>query len=140
MRDNRVQAAEIPLAPMIDCVFLLLIYFLLSAALLQPEVDHSVVLPGSGSPTFIPEELIIEFVGGELRVNDSRYGSSDQSHWPELRALLLALSQLSQANDRTIPVIILPEPDTTHDAVTRLIALCHASGLERLTFGTVPSM
>lgn len=135
MNDSTSQAAEIPLAPMIDCVFLLLIYFLLSAALLQPEVDHPVNLPAGDSTAVLPDELIIELIAATITINGTSYGNANSAHSRDLRVLLNTLGQLSRNHDQPLPVIILPEPDSSHEAVTRLIALCHASGLSRITFG-----
>lgn len=140
MNDDTAQATEIPLAPMIDCVFLLLIYFLLSAALLLPEVDHPVSLPAGSSATTLPEELIVELTAdGTAVINGTPYGNATGHPPAELNTLLYTLAGLSHRHNQPCPVILLPDPATPHDAVTRMISLCHDCGLHNVTFGKMTS-
>ena len=53
------EKSGLQIAPLIDVVFLLLIYFMVSARLKRPEADISLALPGSVSSSvelIIPDE------------------------------------------------------------------------------------
>ena len=61
-RKPAIPRAQLQIAPMIDVVFLLLIYFMVSASLARQEADLSFQLPGSliqSTPLDIPDEPII---------------------------------------------------------------------------------
>ena len=62
----------IDMAPLIDCVFLLLVFFMLSSSFLQPAIPLQ--LPESTSTLMPdPERLVISInEAGELFVNDAR--------------------------------------------------------------------
>ncbi len=81
-----------PLASMIDCVFLLLIYFMVSATLERQEADIAFELPGvieQDSPMEMPDEQIIEVYGnGQVIVNDYSYDEPNAAHFVELAAML----------------------------------------------------
>ena len=44
---------EVDLTPMIDVTFLLLIYFMVTTMIKQPEAELSVILPGKSAPAAI---------------------------------------------------------------------------------------
>jgi len=60
---------EVDLTPMIDVTFLLLIYFMVTTMIKQPEAELSAILPGKSSPSSNyktppkPHKLIIDPVG-----------------------------------------------------------------------------
>ena len=68
---------SIPIAPMIDCVFLMLIYFMVTSSLEQQEADIAFQLPGlveQSDPLELPDEQIIELdAAGQVVVNEYRY-------------------------------------------------------------------
>lgn len=125
---------EIPLTPMIDCVFLLLIYFIASSSIQVIEHQHVVQLPGEAASALLPDELILEFVDGNLILNQSLLGKAQDQDWPALRQLLLELAPITHAANRTPLIVIQPEPSTLHDSIARLVALCHHCGYTQLTF------
>lgn len=43
------QEAEVQMAPLIDCVFILLIFFLLTSILQKPHKDYGIILPDASS-------------------------------------------------------------------------------------------
>ena len=56
---------QIPIAPLIDAVFLLLIYFMVTSSLEKQEADISFELPGTveqEEPLELPDEQVIEIL------------------------------------------------------------------------------
>ena len=72
---------QMQIAPMIDCVFLMLIYFMVSATLQRQEADISFQLPGvveQSEPLDMPDEQIIEIRSyGQVVVNEYSYDSPE---------------------------------------------------------------
>ena len=75
----RFGSIELPIAPMIDVVFLLLFYFMVSATIQKQEVDISFSLPGrveQDTPIEMPDEQIVRVLAdGQALVNDYAYDS-----------------------------------------------------------------
>ena len=76
-RSKRGLAAELPISPLIDVVFLLLFYFLVCATIEKQETDISFNLPGmikQAEPVEIPNEQIVQVrEDGQAIVNDYPY-------------------------------------------------------------------
>lgn len=128
----------INIAPMIDCVFLLLIYFLVSATLQKQEADIAFQLPGTveqSEPLDMPDEQIIEIDGsGQVVVNAHRYDSPASSRLIELTAMLMRFKQTSDANKTEAMVTIAPEPGTLHQHIVRVMDACAAAGITAVNF------
>ena len=71
------ETMELQIAPLIDCVFQLLIYFMVSASLQKTEADLSISLPGSviqAQQVTMPDEQIIEIQSnGTVLMNGKKY-------------------------------------------------------------------
>jgi biopolymer transport protein ExbD len=74
LKPRQEEKPQMQIAPMIDCVFLLLIYFMVSSTLDKQEADLSFQLPGVVEQTEsldLPDEQIIEIrADGQVIVNE----------------------------------------------------------------------
>jgi len=131
--------AEIPIAPMIDCVFLLLMYFMVSATFERQEADISFQLPGVAeqtAPIEMPDEQILEILAdGRVRLNDYEYEISGSGEHLELAATLLRFRQASEANRVEAAVTLQPDPQAVHQAIVRVLDACSVAGIEIVHFG-----
>lgn len=134
--DLEVQGA-IDIAPLIDCVFLLLIYFMVTAALVKKEADVSFALPSNVSqsePIDQPVEVVIEIgAEGTVQVEGMQYANSDRM-LSELVAQLLGLRQIAISQRTFFSVNLLPEGDAFHERVIEVMDACAAAGVTNLTF------
>ena len=68
---------QIPIAPLIDAVFLLLIYFMVTSSMERQESDIPFELPGTveqDEPVDMPDQQIIEIrANGQVVVNEYKY-------------------------------------------------------------------
>ena len=63
LKDLMEERTELPIAPLIDVVFLLLIYFMVVASLRPQEADLGITLPGTilqSKAVNMPDEQIID--------------------------------------------------------------------------------
>ncbi|MFP4165725.1 MAG: ExbD/TolR family protein, partial [Opitutales bacterium] len=106
------EKAGVPIAPMIDVVFLLLIYFMVSSTLERQEADISFQLPGTveqQEPLEMPDEQIIEIrENGQVVVNDYPYDQPDAERLNELAVMLSRFRQASEANKVEAIVTVAP--------------------------------
>lgn len=92
------------IAPMIDVVFVVLVFFMALAAQIRVERDLALRLPGAAASgaTVLPEEEYIVAVGplGEISFNDEPCDGPESTELPGLRTLLGAL-RAGRAGDRS---------------------------------------
>ncbi|MEM7308200.1 MAG: biopolymer transporter ExbD [Planctomycetota bacterium] len=128
--DAGSEEAVVNLTPMIDVVFLLLIFFMVTTTFLDPEREIEIDLPTADSAGAVespPEEIIITvrsdgtvFVRGELRDDDG------------LRSLLRSAAQ----HDPETPVTIRGDREAHHEAIVGVMDACGSAGLYNLAVGT----
>jgi biopolymer transport protein ExbD len=138
LKKKAEENTSIPIAPMIDVVFLLLIYFMVSSTLEQQEADLSFQLPGSveqDEPLDIPDEQIIEIrEDGQVVVNDYPYDVPDAPRLEELAAMLTRFREASAANKVEAIVTISPSDSVAHAQIVKVMDACSMAGVEAVNF------
>lgn len=133
------EKAELQIAPLIDVVFLLLIYFMVTAALIKKEADMSVSLPGQveqTEPVDMPDEQIIDILhDGRVLLNNRFYGEDGERELPGLEETLIRYREASESLGSKALITIQPEDDTRHERVIDVLNACAGAGIKNLTFG-----
>lgn len=123
---------------MIDVVFLLLIYFMVSSTLEKQEADLSFQLPGSvqqDEPLDLPDEQIIEIRGdGQVVVNDYPYDAPADSRYNQLAAMLTRFREASAANKVDAIVTISPADSVPHAQIVKVMDACSTAGIKAVNF------
>lgn len=129
---------QIAIAPLIDAVFLLLIYFMVTSSLERQEADLSFQLPGTveqDEPLELPDEQIIEIrADGQVVVNEFSYDSPAALRLRELQAMLTRFREASEANRTTAQVTIAPAPEARHEMIIRVMDAISAAGISGVNF------
>lgn len=132
------EKVTIPIAPMIDCVFLLLIYFMVSSTLQRQEADISFQLPGTveqDEPLEMPDEQIIEITDqGQVIVNDYKYDNPQSTRYIELASMLTRFRQASDANQVEALVTVAPSDGTAHQMIIKVMDAISLAGIEGVNF------
>lgn len=120
----------INLTPMIDVVFLLLIFFMVTTTFLDPERQIDIELPiaeSGAEATDVPEEIVLTILeDGSVRSNGE---TLDQE------ALLFLLKRAAQNNPDT-PVTIRGHRLARHERIVSVMDACGIAGLSNLAVGT----
>ena len=128
---------ELQIAPLIDVVFLLLIYFMVTASLIKKEADISFVLPASVQQTEVedlPVEVIIEIdPAGTVIVEGMQFPALD-TMLTGMAGHLRALKQVAASQRSPFFVNLLPHRDATHNRVVEVMDACAAAEVDSLTF------
>ncbi|MCC5849166.1 MAG: biopolymer transporter ExbD [Verrucomicrobia bacterium] len=127
------------IGPLIDVVFLLLIYFIVTSTLRSPEADLGISLPGSiaqSTALNMPDEQIIE-IGSEGAVNLNNFLFEDDGnrHLPELVEMLTRYKRASEAANNMAMVTIQADNATSHQRVIDVMNACAAAGIKHVTVG-----
>lgn len=129
---------SIPIAPMIDVVFLLLMYYLVTSTLDKQEADISFQLPGvveQSEPLDMPDEQIIEIDdAGQVVVNEFPYDSPVSARFFELTGMLTRFKEASDANKVDALVTIVPSEGTTHQMIIKVMDACSTAGIKGVNF------
>ncbi len=128
---ERRDEVELNITPLIDVVFLLLIFFMVSTTF-QRETELSVQLPEATAPESAVEETIIEIVinrRGEYFLNGRELVNN------KLVTLRAALARLTSGRKDT-PLVIRADANTPHQAVVTAMDAARQLGLLRLSIAT----
>ena len=128
--DNDAEDFVVNLTPLIDVVFLLLIFFMVSTTFLEPEREIEVELPtaeSGGEPQEAPDELILNIVkDGGIYYQGEKIG---------LEALGELLKRTAQ-HDPATPVTIRGHRQAQHQNIVSVMDACGVAGLSNLAIGT----
>jgi len=122
------------IAPMVDVVFVLMLFFMASAGVQVVEKELAMNLPsGAGKPSDVPTTpIIVDITGdGQVSVNDQAYGNPDDKNLQKLKDFFA--HSIEQFGDKD-PVIVRPSPDTTHERIMDVLNAAAASHVKNLTF------
>lgn len=128
---------ELQIAPLIDVVFLLLIYFMVTASLIKKEADIGFMLPANVAVEDmqeIPVEVLIEITSdGTVQVEGMRF-SYDDRELQELVTQVAGLKAIALAQNSPFFVNVLPHSDALHRRIIDVMDACAAAGVNSLTF------
>ena len=130
--------AAVDMTPMIDCVFLLLVFFMVSTTFNKQEADISFSLPGTAAQSDaveIPDEQIIQITeAGNVFLNDLEYDAPSDPDMPELVKTLNLFRQTAEANKVPAMITIAPEDNVKQQRVVDVLNACTAAKIANVTF------
>lgn len=135
LRPKRPEDPEINLAPLIDAVFMLLIFFMVSTTF-KDDVRLEVKLPQASGEVAQDEpprllEVIIDREG-DFYVNDEQV--VDRESATLKRALAGAVAAAGGEGGTDLPVLIKADAQTPHQAVITVMDAASQLGLVRIAF------
>ena len=131
LRTKRDRDLEVNITPLIDVVFLLLIFFMVSTTF-QRESEITIELPESSGDVAESEKKVIEISidnKGRYFVNQRRLKDSD------IKTLKKAIS-ITRGDIKEPKLIISADKMTPHQSVVRAMDAARQLGLVHLTFAT----
>jgi biopolymer transport protein ExbD len=137
-REEMMNAEEgLQIGPLIDVVFLLLIYFIATSSLRKPEADLGIRLPGSVAQSTalnMPDEQIIEISAlGDVNLNNHLFAETGGRRMPELVEMLKRFRSASELAGSPPMVTISAEDATRHQRVIDVINACGEAGITNLS-------
>ena len=133
MRSRKKKPQEMDMAPMIDCVFLLLIFFMVSTTF-APMPGIRVQLPPPGKPNpNKPKGLIIRIANPEAGQSKGVMVLNDEIiEYEDIYTDLL-----NQPDEIKNMLIIQSERDVLHEQIIKVIDLAKLAGIEGVGFAVV---
>ena len=128
--------AELQIAPLIDVVFLLLIYFMVTASLVKKEADLSFMLPAkveTSEVVALPIEVLIEVSElGDVAVDGMMFGQDRNLN--DLIGQLISLREAAEASKSELIVNILPADKVLHGRIINVLDACAAAQVKNMSF------
>jgi biopolymer transport protein ExbD len=139
-----VQAANpdlgFQIAPLIDVVFVILVFFMALAAQIRIERILQTKLPGvaiaEGPVEFVDEQWLAIDEGGSVLLNDEPYDSASDPALPSLTATLMRLKESSDAAKSRVVVTLMSHPDSRYERTIDVLNALSVAGITAVTFTT----
>lgn len=129
-RHRRDNEPDVNITPLIDIVFLLLIFFMVSTTFKQ-EFEVGIDLPQAASESKVSEKLL------EITIDRSGNYYVNRKKLVNTQAAILkqAMKKAAEGNLK-IPVVISADAQTPHQSVIQAMDAARQLGFSRLTFAT----
>ncbi len=126
------------IAPMIDVVFVIMLFFMVMAGAVKVEKELNTQLPGNAE-TAGPVEMVDEMViaiseAGEVTLNDE---PMDTPTSKDMSALKVTLTRLKQAGDQSktpTMVTVVSEPLAKYSRTVDVLNALSVAGISNVTF------
>lgn len=135
---EEVPAGGFQIAPMIDVVFVIMLFFMVMAGAVKVENELNTTLPGStesSSATDFVDEIIISISeSGEVALNDEPFDSPQSRDLPRLRDTLMRLKQNADNAKTPAVVTIVSEPNAKYSRTIDVLDALAVAKIETVTF------
>ncbi len=126
------------IAPMIDVVFVIMLFFMVMAGAVKVERELNSKLPGTAAtsePTdFVDEVFITISESGEVTLNDEIMDDTQSKDMPQLRNTLLRAKEGSDAAKSKLVVTILADPESRYVRAIDVLDALALANIDNVTF------
>ena len=138
IRRKDVQTVEMQMGPMIDMVFLLLVFFMVSAKPIKQESDINIGLPGTVAQEEaleIPDEQRIQTQpNGQVVLNDQPMDSPASAEMPALLSTLKRFKESADSNKTEALITIDADDAANHERIVQVLNACAQAKITGVTF------
>ena len=143
---KRAQPSEHPdlgfqIAPMIDVVFVILLYFMVMAGSVKLEYEIKTTLPGSAESSSAataedpPDEVTIGISDvGEVSLNDDPIGAPEDSVLNDLFNEMRNLAEAAKQSNRKIVVTVAAEETVKYNRIMNVLDILAKAKVSNVTF------
>jgi biopolymer transport protein ExbD len=135
---EEIPAGGFQIAPMIDVVFVIMLFFMVMAGAVKVESELNTTLPGSTESStpvdFVDEILITIAEDGEVALNDEPLDSPGNPTLPRLRDTLMRLKQNGDNAQAPVLVTIVSDPNARYERTVQVLDVLALAKIETVTF------
>ena len=139
-RKRQNEMVEMQMGPMIDMVFLLLVFFMVTARPVQQESDIMLGLPGAvaqAESVDIPDEQrILIQADGQVVMNEMEFDAANDRELPQLVATLTRFKEAADNARSEALVTLAPDDDSRHQRIVDVLNACARAGITGVTFAS----
>ena len=126
-RGGVVESGDMELTPLIDCVFLLLIFFMVTTVFQEPY-RLKVLLPEAEEAAMIEEKKLVATI--------DRAGVMEVNRYPVTLESVEGVLAREKEGVRVVTLIIRTDKDTRHGLVLDLMETAKRIGIEKIVLAT----
>jgi len=131
-RDNNLKQVDVNLTPLIDVVFLLLIFFMVSTTF-DKQSQLQITLPEANSSD--TSEKLPEFVDISINAKGLYFVNQQELVKSDAKTLKNLLKQTINGNT-DLPIVISADGMAPHQSVITVLDVASQLGLNKMTFAT----
>ena len=132
-------AGKPDLTPMIDVVFLMLVFFMVTTELIKQEADLGIQLPSAAAPASTPElpskHTIDILPDGTVLLNGGNLGDDPYGDLSGLTSMLAGLKASADRLQKQTIVTIQADPYSPHYRSVDVLNACARANLKFVSFG-----
>lgn len=136
--DSTAENVGFQIAPMIDVVFVIMLFFMVMAGAVKIENELNTQLPGtaatSTSTDFVDEQIITISDTGEVSLNDEPFDTPQSKELPELRGTLMRLKQNADAAKTPAVVTIISDEQAKYSRTVDVLDALAVAKIDNVTF------
>ncbi len=142
MRAHRepMENTQFQIAPMVDVIFVLILFFMCSAGTAVVEMELGIKLPGrmqqSTTVPMIDEQMVQVEANGQVILNDQKYDSPADKKMAAPVKTLQRFKKSSQDSNIPALITIVSHPDARYERVIDVLNACAAAKISSVTFTT----
>jgi biopolymer transport protein ExbD len=126
------------IAPMIDVVFVIMLFFMVMAGAVKVEKELNCTLPGTVDTAkeapFAEEQVIAINARGEVSLNEEPIGTADDRTLNNLRATLMRIKANCEAAKTPAVITIASEAKAKHGRTMEVLDACSEAGISAVSF------
>jgi len=127
------------IAPMVDVVFVIMLFFMVLAGSVKIENAHNTKLPGTvvleTSSTPLPDEIAIRIEeDGQVYLNEEMYDTPLVKELPDLTNSLMQLQQSSKASNSVVLVTIYANEQAKYERLIEVLDSLTRAEIANVTF------
>jgi biopolymer transport protein ExbD len=126
------------IAPMIDVVFVIMLFFMVMAGAVKVEKELNSQLPGNAetsASTEMADEMVIAISeAGEVTLNDDPIDTPESRELPMLKNALTRLKQAGDQSKTPTLVTVLSEPNAKYSRTVDVLDALAVAGITNVTF------
>jgi biopolymer transport protein ExbD len=126
------------IAPMIDVVFVIMLFFMVMAGAVKVEKELNTQLPGSAATQdeteFVDEQIITVAEDGSIALNDEPVDSATSTDLPKLTGMLMRLKENSDAAKTPAIVTIVSDPNAKYSRTVDVLDALAVARVDSVTF------
>ena len=144
-KDSRVKKSSavhlgFQIAPMIDVVFVIMLFFMVMAGAVKVEKNHVMTLPGipPDGAVPLPGEVFIRVEDdGQVYLNDDPLDSPEATSLRELTSNLLQLRESSNTSKSDLFVTIDANEHATYQRIVEVFDALQVAQIDKVSFAAV---
>jgi biopolymer transport protein ExbD len=128
------------IAPMIDVVFVIMLFFMVMAGAVKVERELKTQLPGIGTPALNnddtpPDEIIVTVEeSGVVTLNEEEFDSPENKTLPNFTGTLMKLKQEADSRNAKVMVTIQAEEQARYERVIDVLNAMAKARIGNVTF------